>query len=65
MGYRWWQGTDQKMFKAKYLNFGNGEKPYVNRQVRTDRILDKISRTGYDSLTPEEKDFLDNQGRYR
>jgi membrane associated rhomboid family serine protease len=28
------------------------------RQDRVDRILDKISRTGYESLTKEEKDFL-------
>jgi len=28
------------------------------RQQRTDHILDKISKSGYDSLTKEEKDFL-------
>ena len=28
------------------------------RQQRIDRILDKISRVGYDQLTKEEKDFL-------
>lgn len=31
------------------------------RQERTDAILDKISRSGYDSLTKEEKNFLFNQ----
>jgi membrane associated rhomboid family serine protease len=29
-----------------------------NRQKRVDEILDKIGRSGYDSLTKEEKDFL-------
>ena len=31
------------------------------KQDKTDRILDKISKSGYDSLTKEEKDFLFNQ----
>lgn len=30
----------------------------ANEQVRIDTILDKISKTGYDSLTKEEKDAL-------
>ena len=30
----------------------------VNEQARIDHILDKISRSGYDSLSKEEKDFL-------
>lgn len=33
------------------------------RQDKTDRILDKISRSGYDSLNKEEKDFLFNQSK--
>ena len=28
------------------------------KQARVDSILDKISRSGYDSLSKEEKDFL-------
>jgi membrane associated rhomboid family serine protease len=32
-----------------------------DRQVKTDAILDKISKSGYDSLSKEEKDFLFNQ----
>jgi Txe/YoeB family toxin of Txe-Axe toxin-antitoxin module len=28
------------------------------RQKRVDEILDKISRSGYEHLTKEEKDFL-------
>lgn len=50
--------------KSKPINTGrpksdeqfNSEK--LVRQKRVDQILDKISRSGYDSLTKEEKDFL-------
>lgn len=33
------------------------------KQDKTDRILDKISKSGYDSLTKEERDFLFNQSK--
>lgn len=34
-------------------------KPFEgNKQQQMDAILDKISQSGYDSLTPDEKDFL-------
>ena len=33
------------------------------KQDKTDRILDKISKSGYDSLTKEEKDFLFNRSK--
>lgn len=33
-----------------------------NKQARVDSILDKISRSGYDSLSKEEKDFLFKAG---
>ena len=33
------------------------------KQQKTDLILDKISKSGYDSLTKEEKDFLFNQSK--
>ena len=33
------------------------------KQEKTDKILDKISKSGYDSLTKEEKDFLFNQSK--
>ncbi len=32
-------------------------------QVRIDSILDKISKSGYDTLTKEEKDYLFNAGK--
>jgi hypothetical protein len=31
-------------------------------QRKIDAILDKISTSGYDALTPEEKNFLFQQG---
>jgi preprotein translocase subunit Sec63 len=65
--YRWWTGTDQTMFKTKYLpksdRYGNMGKPHVTKQVRIDRILDKMSKSGYKSLTHNEKVFLDKQGK--
>ena len=36
----------------------NIEKDITQRQI--DEILDKISKSGYDSLTKEEKEKLDN-----
>lgn len=35
----------------------------VEKQKKVDIILDKISRSGYDSLSKEEKDFLFKSGR--
>lgn len=35
----------------------------VERQRKIDRILDKISKSGYETLTKEEKDMLFNAGR--
>lgn len=35
----------------------------MNKQQKIDAILDKISRSGYNSLTPEEKEFLFQQGK--
>lgn len=35
----------------------------VNKQQKIDAILDKISRSGYSSLTAEEKEFLFQQGK--
>ncbi|MDO7619473.1 MAG: rhomboid family intramembrane serine protease, partial [Flavobacteriaceae bacterium] len=33
------------------------------QQKKTDAILDKISHSGYDSLTKEEKDYLFSSGK--
>ncbi len=35
----------------------------TEKQKRIDEILDKISKSGYDSLSKEEKDFLFNAGK--
>ncbi len=34
-----------------------------SRQAQVDKILDKISKSGYESLTKKEKDFLFNQSK--
>ena len=34
-----------------------------DNQIKIDEILDKISKSGYDSLTKEEKEFLFKQGK--
>jgi hypothetical protein len=33
------------------------------KQEKIDQILDKISKSGYESLTRQEKDFLFNQSK--
>tara|TARA_B100000963_G_scaffold321654_1_gene305123 strand:- start:40154 stop:40984 length:831 start_codon:yes stop_codon:yes gene_type:complete len=50
-----------KLFIAK-----KKEKKYINinvKQKKIDEILDKINKSGYDSLTKEEKDFLFKAGK--
>lgn len=41
----------------------NSKKTVQSDQERIDRILDKISASGYDSLTKEEKELLFNAGK--
>ncbi len=52
----------KKGVKVSYKNVEAASPPKPARkssdQDRIDKILDKISRSGYDSLTKEEKDFL-------
>lgn len=38
-------------------------KEILNENKIIDRILDKISEKGIESLTPEEKEYLDNNGK--
>ena len=54
----WWR-CKESVRKNDY-DF-NHEK--VERQKKIDCILDKISRSGYESLSKEEKDFLFREGR--
>jgi hypothetical protein len=44
---------------------GSDEKTVVqeSNSFTIDTILDKISNKGYDSLSKEEKDFLDNKSK--
>lgn len=59
----------KKPFKKVYRNQRTEQaKPKANlskseKQKKIDTILDKISQSGYDSLTKEEKDFLFKAGR--
>ncbi len=47
-----------KAQNATPANDGDYNKDKADRQKKTDEILDKISKSGYNSLTKEEKDFL-------
>lgn len=56
------QGTSpRKNTRYKTDEVFNAEKKA--KQERIDEILDKISKSGYESLSREEKDFLFNQGQ--
>jgi len=50
--------TRRKRRTAKPLKNKASNSGARDRQKRIDEILDKISRSGYDSLTKEEKEFL-------
>ena len=41
----------------------NTNQTSIDKQKRVDDILDKISNSGYDSLSKEEKDFLFKIGK--
>jgi len=62
------QGRNLKVVKpdrSKLRRSMNDEEYNMNKRAvekRVDEILDKISRSGYDSLSKEEKDFLFRQG---
>ena len=49
----------KKTFRAKSDETYNYEKKM--KQEKTDVILDKIAKSGYESLNKAEKDFLFNQ----
>jgi membrane associated rhomboid family serine protease len=54
-------GKSTKSGKAKFKTDEEYNLEKKRRQEKTDAILDKISKSGYESLTKEEKDFLFNQ----
>ncbi|MCL6296611.1 rhomboid family protein [Jejuia spongiicola] len=49
--------------KSKVGGYTKGEFNQFNNQKKIDIILDKISKSGYDSLTAEEKEFLFKAGK--
>lgn len=49
--------------KSKVGGYTKGEFNQFNHQKKIDVILDKISKSGYDSLTSEEKEFLFRAGK--
>lgn len=49
--------------KSKVGGYTKGEFDQFNNQKKIDVILDKISKSGYDSLTAEEKEFLFKAGK--
>lgn len=55
--------TVHRSKKKPFAGHNKSEFNEFNRQKRIDLILDKISKSGYDSLTKEEKDFLFKAGK--
>ena len=55
--------TVHKSKKKPYAGRSKEEFNEFNRQKRIDIILDKISKSGYESLTKEEKEFLFKAGK--
>lgn len=49
--------------KSKVGGYTKGEFNQFNNQKKIDIILDKISKSGYDSLTADEKEFLFKAGK--
>ena len=49
--------------KSKVGGYTKGDFEAFNNQKKIDVILDKISKSGYDSLTSEEKEFLFKAGK--
>lgn len=64
------RNRSKNQFKKVYKNHNRQPEKTVSKvvtkdktQQQIDEILDKISRSGYDSLTKEEKDFLFRAGK--
>ncbi|WP_228852172.1 rhomboid family protein [Aegicerativicinus sediminis] len=55
--------TVHKSGKRKYAGKDKQEFNQFTKQKRIDLILDKISKSGYESLTKEEKEFLFKAGK--
>ena len=58
------QPSEKTVYKKKsYSSRPTSKVSKTEKQKRIDEILDKISKSGYDSLTKEEKDFLFKAGK--
>jgi hypothetical protein len=55
--------TVHKRKSGKVAGYAKKEFEEFNNQKKIDVILDKISKSGYDSLTKEEKEFLFKAGK--
>ncbi|MFL0353758.1 rhomboid family intramembrane serine protease [Xanthomarina sp. GH4-25] len=55
--------TVHKRKSSKVAGYAKQEFEEFNKQKKIDVILDKISKSGYDSLTKEEKEFLFKAGK--
>ncbi|MGJ5640704.1 rhomboid family intramembrane serine protease [Formosa sp. S-31] len=55
--------TVHKRKKQDYAGYSSEEFNSFNKQKRIDLILDKIKKSGYDSLNKEEKEFLFKAGK--
>ncbi|MEY8848386.1 rhomboid family intramembrane serine protease [Psychroserpens sp. XS_ASV72] len=55
--------TVHKNKRGSYAGHNKAEFNEFNKQKKIDLILDKISKSGYDSLTKEEKEFLFKAGK--
>jgi hypothetical protein len=56
----------EKPLKTVYKNKQTSRKKTINpkdHQAKIDRILDKISKSGYETLSKDEKDFLFKVGK--
>lgn len=53
----------EKAYAGQRVSDAAFNKRRQDQQARIDAILDKISRSGYESLSKEEKDFLFNAGK--
>lgn len=51
------------IYRKNNKTSSSSKEPKDEKQVKIDAILDKISKSGYDSLTQDEKTFLFNQGK--
>ena len=57
-----YKNTKQTNFSRTQTNYSRKETK-SEEQAKIDSILDKISKSGYDTLTKEDKDYLFKAGK--